>query len=126
MNGSIREKEYNLEKRTAAFAVLVRKFVLTLPSNTALWEDGKQVIRSSGSIGANYIEACEALSKKDFLYRIKICRKEARETVYWLNIVVAYLEPTSSESLRLVDEATQLMKIFGAIVTKSESRKEDV
>ena len=71
---------YDLEERTYQFAKDVRLFVKTLPKTVANIEDGKQVIKASGSVGANYIEANESLSKKDFKMRIKICRKEANET----------------------------------------------
>jgi four helix bundle protein len=73
---------------------------------------------SAGSVGANYVEASEAFSKKDFILRAKICRKEAKESVYWLQLVEAN---TSSEKdrLALVQEATELMRIFGSIVTRA-------
>ena len=80
-------KRYDLEDRTLAFAKRVRGFVKRLPNSLANIEDGKQVFRSSGSVGANYIEANESLSKKDFALRIKICRKEAKETAYWLKLL---------------------------------------
>ena len=80
-------KQYDLEDRTLAFAKKVRAFVKKLPKTTANFEDGKQLIKASGSVGANYIEANEALSKKDFRLRIKICRKEAKESRYWLRLV---------------------------------------
>lgn len=69
-------KYFDLEERTFQFAKAVRMFVKKIPRTVANIEDSKQVVRSSGSIGANYIEANEALSKADFAYRIKICRKE--------------------------------------------------
>ena len=91
-----------------------------LPRTVTNIEDGKQLIRSSGSVGSNYIEANESLSKKDFVMRIKICRKEAKETRYWLRL----LEPKNSEqeTVRqdLANEATELMNIFGAILQKSQ------
>ena len=70
--------QYDLEGRTFDFAKRVRAFVKQVPMTLANMEDIKQVVRSSGSVGANYIEANESLSKKDFLMRVKICRKEAR------------------------------------------------
>ena len=78
-------------------------------------------MRASGSVGANYIEANESLSKKDFLMRIKICRKEAKESRYWLQLIDAGHE-SKIEKLRLelVQEATELTSIFGAIFRKSE------
>lgn len=74
-------------------------------------------MRSSGSVGSNYIEANEALSKMDFVMRIKICRKEARETRYWLQLL-KYGEARKPEGERLNQEATELVKIFGAIFEK--------
>lgn len=76
------EKKYVLENRTLAFAKRVRRFVRNLKMDVPNYEDGKQVVRSSGSVGANYIEANDGLSKKDFLFRIKLSRKEAKETKY--------------------------------------------
>jgi len=78
---------YDLEDRTLEFARMVRGFVKKLNKSIANIEDGKQLVKASGSVGANYIEANEALSKKDFLMRIKICRKEAKESAYWLKLV---------------------------------------
>ena len=78
---------YDLEERTFQFAKSVRVSIKTLPKTVANIEDGKQVVKSSGSTGANYIEANEALSKKDFLMRVKISRKEAKESAYWLRLI---------------------------------------
>ena len=79
-------KIYDLEERTLSFAKEVIVFTKNLPHTLANRETSKQVIRSSGSVGANYIEANEALSKKDFAMRVKICRKEAKESAYWLKL----------------------------------------
>jgi len=113
-------KQYDLEDRTLEFAKRTRKFVKNLPRNIANIEDGKQLIRSSGSIGANYIEANESLSKKDFVYRVKISRKEAKESRYWLRLLE--LEKDSilgKERSLLLKEATELMMIFSSIMRKS-------
>ena len=112
-------KTYDLEERTLKFAKEVIRFTNLLPKNIANTEMIKQVIRSSGSIGANYIEANELLGKKDFVMRIRICRKESKETIYWLKLVE--LTNGSNEIIResLIKEATELMKIFGAILVKS-------
>ena len=120
MNRNPNPKQYDLEDRTFEFANHVRSLVKRLPKTISNIEDGKQVIRSSGSVGANYIEANEALSKKDFLMRVKISRKEAKETRYWLRL----LDDNGEESLRkdkdaLIKEATELMNIFGSIIQKS-------
>lgn len=103
---------FDLEERTYNFARDVRSYLKTIKATIHNIDDVKQVIRSSGSVAANYIEANEALSKKDFLMRIKIARKEAKETILWLNLLDA---PSS-----LLDEATQLKKIMSAIIEKSK------
>lgn len=78
-------------------------------------------MRSSGSIGANYIEANESLSKKDFLMRIKISRKEAKESRFWLNLIdIGNEKELGKERNDLANEATELMMIFGSIIRKSE------
>jgi four helix bundle protein len=121
MAESQNSKQYDLEDRTLAFARDVRAFVKRLKRTIATIEDGKQLVKASGSVGANYIEANEALSKKDFLMRIRISRKEAKESRYWLRLVDACddqkLEVRRQE---LIQEATELMNIFGSIIRKSE------
>ena len=113
-------KQYNLEERTFQFSKDVRNFIKKLSKNTSNIEDGKQVVRSSGSVGANYIEANESLSKKDFVMRIKICRKESKETRYWLMLVDTSSNLELEEECRkLVQEATELMMIFSSIMRKS-------
>lgn len=77
-----------------------------------------QLIRSSGSVGANYIEAQEALSKKDFGMRVKICRKEAKESHYWLSLLSELPDTLLPEQRALTQEALELTKIFSAIVEK--------
>ncbi len=114
-------KGYDLEDRTLVFAENVRAFVKMIPRTLANIEDAKQVIRASGSVGANYIEANESLSKKDFLMRIKICRKEAKESRYWLKLMDSGGNGTVwRQRDDLVKEATELTSIFGAILRKSE------
>lgn len=113
-------KQYDLEERTFRFAKSIREFVKKLPRTIANIEDIKQLIRSSGSVGANYIEANESLSKKDFVMRIKISRKEAKESGYWLRLLhvsdADALEQTRKELFR---ESEELVNIFGAILRKS-------
>jgi len=116
-----RSSQYDLEGRTFEFAKNVRAIAKQLPKTLSNLEDIRQVVRSSGSIGANYIEANESLSKKDFLMKVKICRKEAKESRYWLRLI----DPGDDAALKkhlgeLVQEATELMNIFGAILRKSE------
>ncbi len=113
-------KTFDLEERTFQFAKAVSKFCKELPKNTTNIEYSKQVIRSSASVGANYIEANEALSKKDFAFRIKICRKEAKETTYWLRLIIeTNTKEIEKEGLILLDEADQLRKILSAILEKT-------
>lgn len=114
-------KQYDFEERTFVFAKNCRTFVKSLPKTTGNLEDGKQLIRSSGSMAANYIEANEALSKKDFAMRVKICRKEAKESCLWLRLVgLDTSTALEKERQKLFQEATELRKIFGSIVEKSK------
>lgn len=114
-------KRYDLEGRCLKFAKAVRIFIKKLPKTTGNFEDGKQLVRSSGSIGANYIEANESLSKKDFVMRIKISRKEAKESLYWLNLLdFGQDKNLETENLNLMKECRELMLILGAILRKSE------
>jgi len=101
MNRVQGSKRYDLEERTFKFAQRMRKFALRVPKNIVNLDDIKQVIRSSGSIAANYIEANEALSKKDFIHRIKICRKEAKETRLWLRLLPLSLQALEKERKKL-------------------------
>lgn len=115
------EKKYDLEDRTLEFAKRVRKFVCELKMDIPNREDGKQLVRSSGSIGANYREANDGLSKKDFIYRIKICRKEAKETCFWLNLVDTLKNQGLEQTrIKLLQEANELMLIFGSILRKTQ------
>ena len=116
MEKTQKTKRYDLDERTLAFALSVRRFVPQLARTISNGEDMKQLVRSSGSIGANYLEASESLGKKDFAMRIRIARKEAKETIYWLRLLDCKdLEQTKET---LIQECTELMKIFGAILEK--------
>lgn len=112
-------KKYDLEERTFNFARRCRDYVKKLPRTISNIEYGKQLVRSSGSQAANYIEANEALSKKDFAMRAKICRKEAKESKLWLNLTEP-LEKDQQEKESLIQEATELTKIFGSIVESTK------
>ena len=111
--------QYDLEPRTLQFANRVNEYVNHLPVNTSNIENGKQLVRAAGSVGANYIEANESLSKKDFVIRIKICRKEAKESRFWLQLTRPS-EEYSTHQEELIQEATELTKIFGSILEKSK------
>lgn len=112
-------KTYNLEERTFEFARDCRFLVHKLPRTTGNIEDGKQLIRSSGSVGANYIEANEKLGNKDFLFRLKIARKEAKESLYWLRLLKEMNLNYTEDFKKLIDEAEELRKILSAIISKS-------
>ncbi len=116
----IGKHRFDLEERTFTFAKNCSGFIKKLPRNISNIEYGKQLARSSGSVAANYIEANEALSKKDFIMRIKICRKECKETRLWLKLSDLEDNKELSEScLKLINESLELSKIFNAIITKS-------
>ncbi len=113
-------KPYDLEERSYNFARDVALFSKKLPKTNVNTEYVKQVIRSSGSIGANYIEANESLSKKDFLMRIKIFRKESKESIYWLRLIMDTNDNEFSIlGNKLIQEATELKKILSSIAGKS-------
>ena len=113
-------KQYDLEERTMAYAASVRKFVKSVPRTPINQNDLIQLLRSSGSVGANYIEANESISRKDFVHRVKICRKEVKESIYWLKLLDVANNQLNQERNRLINEATELMKIFGSIIEKSK------
>ena len=100
-----------------------RIYIRTLPRSTSNIEDGKQLIRSSGSVGANYIEANEKLGDKDFLFRLKIARKEAKESKFWLQLLNDLNPDQKTLSESLLFEIEELRKILSAIITKTSSNK---
>jgi four helix bundle protein len=113
-------KKPDLEDRTLKFASDIVGFIEQIPRSIPNNEIAKQVVRSAGSVGANYIEANEALGKKDFLLRLRICRKEAKETAYWLKLILVS-DVLNDKRNMLLQEANELTKIFGAIVTKLQA-----
>ena len=110
---------FELEDRCLKFAQRCQNYVRRLSRDLPNQENGKQLTRSSGSVGANYIEANESLSKKDFVMRIKISRKEAKESRFWLRLAEPLLE-NQEEKEELIQEALELTKIFGSILEKSK------
>lgn len=113
----MKQTKCDLEDRTETFARNVRDFIKLLPKGIANLEYSKQLIRSSASIGANYIEANEALSKKDFVMRVKIARKECKETRYWLRLL-DLSENLLEEHKKLLTEVSELLNILSAICSK--------
>lgn len=114
-------KRYDLEDRTLNFAKQIIELVNKLTKTLTNIEISRQLVRSAGSVGANYIEANESLSKKDFVMRIKICRKEAKESRYWLKLI-NFDKDFEKRQEDLIQEANELMKIFGAILEKTNSK----
>ena len=118
---STKSKVFDLQPRTLRFAKDVREFIKVLPRTVPNLEDIKQLVRASGSVGANYIEANEALGKKDFAMHIKISRKEAKESHYWLNLVdLGTNSGLVSQRQKMDEEAFEFVKIFSAILRKIE------
>jgi four helix bundle protein len=114
-------KPRDLQERTFAFAESVRAFVKQLPKTISNTEDVRQLVRASGSVAANWIEADEALSKKDFLMRVKICRKEPKESRLFLRLVDAGLtKAIASTRDTLANEARELTLIVSSIISKNE------
>ena len=112
-------KPFDLEERTFLFAKDCRLYVRKLPKTISDIEDGKRLGRSSGSVGANYIEANEKLGDKDFLFRAKISRKEAKESKYWVRLLHDLNPKLNDFSLPLLEESEELRKILSAIISKS-------
>ena len=116
-------KSRDLEDRTFLFAQSVRSFVKQLPRTLSNTEDVRQLVRASGSVAANGIEADEALSKKDFLMRVKICRKEAKESRLFLRLIdTGSTKALVARSDTLATEARELTLIFSAIIAKSSQQ----
>lgn len=114
------KKLYDLEERTLRFAKRCRDFINRLPKTIPNIEYGKQLAKSSGSIGANYIEANESLSKKDFSHRIKISRKESKESRFWIRLCdLGNDRKLIKEQTELIQEGTEYIKIFTSIIKKS-------
>jgi four helix bundle protein len=114
-----RRKKYDLEERTFEFAKNVRALAAKLPNTLWFIEDVKQLIRASGSVGANYIEANESLSKKDFLMRLKISRREAKECCYFLRLISENTDNLVEKEVReLYVEAREIRNILSAIILK--------
>ncbi|OGG90858.1 four helix bundle protein [Candidatus Kuenenbacteria bacterium RIFCSPLOWO2_12_FULL_42_13] len=110
--------KYDLEERTTKFGENIINFSKTIPENLVTMKIIPQLVAAGTSIGANYCEADDAESGKDFKHKICICKKEARETKYWLRITVATIPDLAPEARILWQEANELNLIFNAIVRK--------
>ena len=115
--------QFDLEERTCQFAIAVREFLKSIPVTPANTEYQKQLIRSSASISANYLEANDALGNKDFLMRIRIARKEAKETYFWLRLLdLTQKSDLTNPRLNLMKEAKELRLILSSIINKTQSK----
>jgi four helix bundle protein len=117
---NLKQKSYDLEERTLEFAKRIIRLSKSLPNDTINRELVSQLVRAGGSVGANYREANDALSKKDFVYRMRITRKEAKECHYWLQLVVETNPEFKGATESLLREVDELKKIFSSIIGKSQ------
>lgn len=113
--------KYDLEERTACFGEKVLEFAKRVPNSPVNLPLISQLVRAATSIGANYCEADDGVSKKDFRNKIGICRKEARETKHWLRMIAAANENLKEEARSLWQEAKELNLIFSQIFRSSSS-----
>ena len=108
-------KVYDLEERTSRFGETIIAFAKMIPHNVVTIPLIGQLVRAGTSVGANYCEADDAVSKKDFRHKVSICKKEARETKYWLRMIAAAENSTKQEGRILWQEAKELHLIFSSI-----------
>jgi len=113
------KNQFDLEERTAKLGENTIKFVKKIPNDAIIFSITSQLIRASTSIGANYCEADNAESKKDFKHKIGICKKEAKETMHWFRMV-AIAKPEYKEKAKILwQEAKELNLIFNAIINSA-------
>jgi len=108
-----------LDERTLEFAKQIIRICKELPRDVVTIELVKQLIRSGTSVGANYREANDALSRKDFIYRLRITRKEGKETLYWLECIIEAHPHLTLSIEPHKQECRELIKIFSSIIQKS-------
>ncbi len=112
-------KPYDLEERTFQFALSVRLFLRQHKWDPVSWSDVTQVLRSSGSVAANFVEANKSISLDDKLYRLRLCRKEAKESSLWLRLIEETNPATKEQSAifrKLTQESSELVKILHTIL----------
>lgn len=115
-------KKYDLEERTAQFAEQIIDLVKTIPITAINNKIISQLVGSAGSVGANYCEATEGESKKDFIHKIGICKKETKESKHWLRLL-ARSNPERKEEIRKYwQEAQELLLIFSKISQSSKGK----
>ncbi len=124
MNQVSNSPKYDLEERTLEFSKRISTLCRNLPYNEVNNCFIKQVIRSGTSIGANYREANETETKKDFLFRMRISRKEAKETVYWLELIIYSNPGLEKRMANILEESRALVKIISSIVGKCKNKED--
>lgn len=118
------DRVFNLEERTARFGEAVIAFAKRIPTSEVNRPLIGQIVRSGTSVGANYLEADDAGSKKEFFYRISLCKRETRETKHWLRMIASAAPEFKQDSRKLWQEAKELHLIFAAIHRNSRKSKE--
>ena len=119
-------KPYDLEERTYAFALEIRMFLRNTKWDPVSWTDIKQLLRSSGSVAANYVESLEAVSADDCIYRLRICKKEARESGLWLRLISdcnPIDEAVHRNMEELISETRELVKILVVRIRNKSEQK---
>ena len=114
------KRKFDLEERTTEFAKRVIRLCRALSKNSMNNRLIGQVVGSAGSVGANYREANDALGKKDFIHRLKIARKEAKETIHWLELIEEANPELKLRMEEIKQEARELKNILSAIIDKSQ------
>jgi len=117
-----RDNNFDLEERTTDFAKRVIRLCCALPKNSINSRLTGQASGSAGSVGANYREANDSLGEKDFVFRLKIARKEAKEVIHWLELIEIANPEFSSRMQNLKQEANELKCILSVIITKTENK----
>jgi len=118
----IPSKKYDLRERTAKFGENIINFAKNIPENSITRPLISQLVRAGTSVGANYCEADDASTKKDFFYKIGICRRESKESKHWLRMIATAVLSLGNQAQSLLREAQELNLIFSAIINKSESK----
>jgi four helix bundle protein len=118
INNQGSKKRYDLEARTGAFGEAIVKLAKKLPENSVTRSLISQLVRAGTSVGANYCEANDALTRKDFAHKIGLCRKESRETKHWLRMTAVSCPVFKEEANILWQEAQEINLIFSSIIIK--------
>ncbi len=122
-NNQTIKKKYNLEERTLVFTKEIVRLCKKIPNNTVYFKLTDQIMRSASSIGANYREVNDSVGKKDFLHRLKIARKEAKQTTFWLEELLETNSEFKESINQLIDESYQLRNILSTIIKNVENEK---